>query len=368
MTVASPHTVSTDTRTYGVVDDLAVTRQALLTGRATDAAGGPTPLEAVTVTGVVTAAPTDTRRFGTAAGRGGTFALTGRPASVFPELATTAFDVEVGVSAPGYLTTEVAVHIPAGTGLPVSLGDVALHRPGVRLVGRVTRIVAGNVAPVAGAVVGVVAPAGLIGLTAPMNFPHAPGDLVTAGAIAVAGPPLPLATGARRGDTVLKLLDRSGVVVGARLMIGSGPTLEYVVTDAVHGAANLARPGSVTLRGGLRFDHPAGSAQRVAFTASAANATVSIGSPREATLLRLTPPVPFADGDVVRIQAANPARVEYRVVRLPRDVTDADGRYAVGCVGTALTLDVQVVPPGGPPVACVLRFDRPDNVLDLHLP
>jgi hypothetical protein len=368
--IVSPHIVSTDDRTYRVVDDLTVMRQALLTGWATDASGGPVLSEAVTVTGLVRAAPSDVARFGTATGRGGAFALTGRPAAVFPGLATTAFDVDVAVSAPGYLTTEVPVHIPAGTALPFSLGDVPLCRPAVRLVGRVTRLVGVSAQPVSGVAVVVVSPDGLISLQAPLNFPHAPGDLVTAGTSPPVGAPMPLSNVARRGDTELALLDRSSLIVGAVLVIGSGPTLEHVVVAAIEGAANLARPGTARLRGALRFDHPteSGPVQRVAFAPLPMSQALELQSAREGVLLRLVPPSPFPDGAVVRIGAVDPTRIEYRIVRLPRATTDTDGRFAIGAVGTALTLGVQVIPPALPPVTHVVRFDRPDNVLDLRVP
>nr|WP_046284313.1 hypothetical protein [Mycobacterium sp. UM_NZ2] len=368
--VASIHTVSTDDRTYQVVDDLTVSRQALLTGRAIDAAGGPVLSEPVTVTGLVRSAPSDTNRFGAVTGRGGTFALTGRPATVFPGLTATAFDVDVTVTGPGYLTTDVAVHIPAGSALPVPLGDVALHRPGVRLVGQVTRRVGVNIQPVGAVDVVVISPDGLVSLDVPLNFQHSPGDVVTAGTIAPAGAALTLSGVARQGDSQLALATRTGLVVGATLAIGSGSTLEYVVVEGIEGAANLARPGTVRLCAALFFDHPtdAGPVQRVTFTDLPMAQPLTIESPRDGVLLRLAPPSPFPDGAVVRIDAVDPSRKEYRVLRLPRATTDADGRYAVGPVGTALTLGVQVIPPALPQVNHVLRFDRPEDVLDLRVP
>lgn len=89
---------------------------------------------------------------------GGILGLAGRPAEIFPQLATTAAQVPMAVEAPGYLPLRLAGTLGPIPGFPAVFapldhGPVAAHRVGVALRGRVVQRGTPSATPLPGATV-----------------------------------------------------------------------------------------------------------------------------------------------------------------------------------------------------------------------
>ena len=174
------------------------------------------------------------------AASGGLVGVVGRPAQIFPELATTAVDIRLTINSFGYLPLEVSGTLGPIAGFPVvfaplDFGDAPLHRPGVILAGRVVRNLT-TPTPIAGASVVV---EGIWSTLPPANWtppaleepPHlvalAPGLYASrAMGAAIARRDLALSTQTKTlaapltpGQTRVLISDRIGLSVGSVLAI-----------------------------------------------------------------------------------------------------------------------------------------------------
>jgi hypothetical protein len=360
---------------FGVVPDLSIGLGALVVGRAVDELTGAPPPDRVTVSarldGVEADVPVEAGGLTIATGDGGAFALAGLPERAFPDLGVTPSTIEMTLRCPGFLSTPVTLDLPAGSGaFPVELPDSPLRRPAVLLRGRV---VAADVAaaPVAGASVDVVAPEELIGLGAPLSFPHDAGTGVVPVELAPVGPGLDLLADVAAGATELGLARRDGLAAGAVLELGDGLAREYAVVTAVEGPADPSLPGAVTFRAPLAFPHRGaeGPGHLVVEGAAGAAAALTSAAFAEDQVAFVDDPATLPDGEPVRVDDADAARVEFLVARRARASSDTGGYYRLGPIGRTSTVTVHVTPPAGPPPADVVHIvshGTPENVLNLR--
>jgi hypothetical protein len=366
--------VTTDTRSYRVVRDALLDFRALIVGRAMDELTNRPPLDRArvqaTLRGISPDAPGEGNRFASTTGLGGTFAISGEVDRVFPNLAATGYVVDLVVDAPGYLHTPVAVPVPAGTiAFPLDAGSVLLRRDAVALKGRVATGV--PPAGVAGATVSIVAPAGLVGLQAPLAFPHAAGLTLTPQALGPTGPALELRADIHAGATRVPLASRAGLAVNAILRLGDAGVREYAIVAGLEGPSDLARPGAALLRAPVAFPHRAGDveAQRVVPGAAGPAATLTQGAFAEDRVAFVDDPTLLPDDGTALAAHLDPTRQEWVVVRRPTALTDAAGDYRLRPVGRAATLTVHVAPGGPPPPdhTHIVSYGQPENTLNLRV-
>jgi hypothetical protein len=366
------HSVQTDSGIFVVVDDLAATLQAFITGRAVDELDGGPPEEAVELTaalrGITPGAPGEDRRFALTSGRGGTFAVSGEAERAFPSLGTTSYTVDVTVHAAGYLPAPLAVDVPAGSTLPRPGVTARLHRPAVWLKGRVTDPAGAPL--LVPTQVSITNPAGLVGLQWALDFEHAPATPVTAAAPAPLGPPLPLIEPAFVLDSTLRLAQRLNLGPGTVVQLGTGLWREYAVVDHLEGPANLSRPGTAVLRAPLHAGYSAGSTVQPLTSAPGASAGISLEAVPGDQVLTFSAATALATGDAIEVADPDPARTEWRVAVLPAATADSQGFYRLGPVSrTAAPLLHVAAPPHGPvDVTWLVDYGRLENVRNVRVP
>ena len=168
--------LTTNQRTYTLVDDLTDIFQVVMTGRVLSAEWN-TPLSAFQID--VDRPDIFVNLFPT-----GYFALAGKIAQLFPELDTQAYVLQITLNAPGHESASAAVAIPIGSTFPLAEQLFSLNYSPVRIQGRVTLV--SSAAPVINASV-TVAEANLATLRAPTRFAHSNGTQVNSGALNASG-------------------------------------------------------------------------------------------------------------------------------------------------------------------------------------
>jgi hypothetical protein len=283
MTIA-PVTITTEEMEYRAIPDESVRRIAFVTGAVVDEA-----------TGVgVSEARLRVDRNGAAARvtAGGFFAVSGATESLFPDLATTAYSLDLHFAALHYKAKALTIPIPAATSFPIPAGVVRLRPEPVRIEGRVTR--ESNRLQIAGANVEVTAPANVLLLRAPSYMNHALVN-VTPVTMLAAGPLRSLSSGAAAGSRVLTLNNVAGLGNGSILRIGNPPASEYAVLDGADAPTSTA-----TLRHALWHSYPqfanaqavtampAGPAVAVARNTDAGEALLVLAAPLVAAIVEIT--------------------------------------------------------------------------------
>jgi hypothetical protein len=371
-------------QTYLVVDDLTITYQALVVGQAVDELTGRPPIGPVRVRTTLrlagSADPLDDGRLLPVAGDGGSFALAGVAAEAFPSLASTGYQVDLAVTADGYLTSADVVDVPAGTTqFPRPPRRVELRRPAVRLAGRVMKRTGTPSKPVA-ATVQVTAPAGLVGLGRPLAFTHRAVTPTTPAApvlpvnLQPVGADLDLLEDAAAGATRLRLGARTGLgTAGTVVQLGTGSEAEYAVADALEPPAGPGRPGPVRLRAPLRRRHRLGTpVRRATVTPLGAGTTLARDAFPEDEVAFLQNTAVFTAPATVQVGTG--AQAEYLLL-VPARSTATAGHYRLGPVGRATTLTVSATgpDPDNPAIPLsgtaqhVVDYGRPDGRLDLRI-
>jgi hypothetical protein len=361
--------------TATVADEARLGFLALITGRvvddlATAAADLPRPGPAHVIArlrGVDPTGPGESRRFSITTATGGLFAVAAAHDWALSQLTAAARVIDLTIGAPGFLAVTRSVTIPAGaTAFPFSVGDVRLRRPAVRIRGRLMSAGAGS-APLPGRTVAVTAPAGLTGFHTPTAWAHPNGTTVTPLTVTLAGPDLALRRDVWPGDTVLALGTRTGLAAGSLIHLGTAADDDLAAVTSLTGPAALDDPGTAVLATPAARIHHAGTpTQRATVAASGPAATTTADTDAAALIAIVDHPERLPDGQACRFDDADPTRVEYRRAQAPSATTDAGGYFSTGPIGAARTATITVTP-SAPPVAVthVLRFDQPDNVVNL---
>jgi hypothetical protein len=299
------------------------------------------------------AVTTDSRTLFPRATRGGIVGLVGQPLRALPELAVTFADLDLRISAPGYLPLDLATTIGPILGFPdtfapVDFGDVGLHRVAAELAGRTLRRASLTPTVVAGALVRIdgywptfpppnVIPAAAMVAPNLVNVRpgfYAPREIATGTLRQRAVAPMPgvdkeLLLPAGRGDRRLRLSDRQSLAAGSLIVLDDADPgrREHILIDQVDTTSSVDQPAWVTLAYPIAYTHLAHAVCRVA----------AVGAAGPVNLLS-RPAIPgdetafasafagVATGDVVEIDDAGGAP-EYHEAALYRTNSDADGYF-----------------------------------------
>jgi hypothetical protein len=355
---------------YLVAEDLQTVYQALISGRVIDETSGLPipPVYTITATrhGIGRAMPEIAIRVMD----GGFYCLSGYLEHVFPPVPPVVYQVDIAVTAPSYRSASVTVVIPLGATFPIPVPDVLLRPLPVRLQGRVTRASDGS--PLAGALVTLVDdphPAGpltghIIALRYPLGSAHSgPGG--PAAAVMPMGPQgglRNLTANASAGTIVVQLNDRTGLIPGDVLYLGSmvrgdGPFAELAVPSppvvAVPGAVELTSPLPHDVANGTTVQGftPAGPMTPLAIAAAAGDGLIL-------TQALITP---------IAVAVIDPggAATEYRLVGA---VADSAGYYRLDGIGRVATVFVSasIGALAAGPIPWTLVYGQPVNVIDLQ--
>jgi hypothetical protein len=363
--------------TATVADEARLAWLALITGRVVDdlatAALGlpnPGPVEVVArLRGVDPTAPGESGRFTITTKPGGLFAVSAARDRALADLSTATRIIDLTIGAPGFLSVTRSVTIPAGsTAFPFTVPDVRLRRPAVRIRGRLMSVGPGSI-PLPGRTVAVTAPVGLAGFRTATAWAHPSSTTITPVAVTLVGPDLGLRDDVWPGDTVVALDRRTGLSAGSIVHLGTGiDDDELVIVSSLGAPATLDDPGSAVLATPAARVHHAGTPTQQATVAPSGPAAVTTTDIDAAALIAIVDhPERLPDGQACQVDDADPTRVELRTAHAPSAITDAGGYYSTGPVGAARTARVQVTP-STPQVTVTytLRFDQPDNVLNLN--
>ena len=333
--------------TYTVVNDVQITYQAVITGSLTDEASG-TPL---LVEALITP---DLPGLGVNLTDGALFAVTAYVKRVFPQLATTAYTVHLGIAASGYRPTSVTVPIPAGSTLPIALPAISMRPLPVRLQGRVVK--ASDRSAIAGATISSAANAVLLARS-PLYFDHASGVAVNAVTFTPTGPARSLATTVTGGSSSLALNNTAGLLASQILRIGSGPLTEMAVIQSLG-----PNPAQVNLLTPVNSSYPAAApVQQVNAAGPIGSAALARSSNTGDGLMILAAPL-VATG----IQIADGAQTEYHLLNA---ISDGSGYYHANGMAGVVWLNLQAAAGGftNADATWLLDYNNPVNVVDFRL-
>lgn len=315
----SSYEVVANQRIYHVVDDLTMRFGLLVAGRVRSASTG-TALRQFDV-------QVDNDELGAVFVKimlDGFFALAGNSARLFPDLANTAYQLDLTISAPHYRPLTTSVNIPANSTFPLPELALTLDLQTLRIAGRVTR--ADNGAAVGNGRV-TVQETNVATLRTPLHFDHAAGTVVQPVTLAPNGAGRTLAAEARQSAGELVLDSAAGLGAGVILRLGPPHEFEYVTVD-VPGSS----PNSLVLRGITRRGFPVGSVVQPV--------TATPGAPPRALTedLRAGDGLLLLDGaiagDALQVEDADPARIEFHALDAR---TDAQGYYRLDGFGRIRT-------------------------------
>jgi hypothetical protein len=285
--------------------------------------------------------------------RGGLIGLVGQPFRVFPTLDVDVVDLDMRLTAPGYLPLELAGSLGPIPGfpdvfVPLDLGDVPLHRIPVELAGRTLRNNSLNPTIVAGASLSILGywptfppanvnppavmlPPNLVNLSPGFYAPResATGTLRARGFAPIAGEDKDLILPAGRGDQRLRLSNRTTLAPGSALIIDdlNAPIRERILVDQVDMNSDPDQPAWITLAHPLARTHLEGALVRVAnlLPAGAVNSLVRAAIPGDETAFT-DGLAGIAAGTIVEVEDAAGVP-EYHEAALYESTSDADGYF-----------------------------------------
>jgi hypothetical protein len=222
-------------------------------------------------------------------GTGGTLSVSGRVEHLFPDLATTAYALDLTIEADGYRPVKRALAIPIAAAFPIDLGAIPLRPYPVRIEGRVTR--ESNRAPVANALIRAVTPKVVL-LRVPAYADHPAGAAVTVQTL-TPGAALTLDAAAPAGTLTFVLNNVAGIAASDVLQFGDA---EYGIVDTVDAPAK-----SVTLKHALQRSYAKNAAVKPVAAAAGAATTLARDVNAGDGILQLTAAV---TGDAVSIGGA----------------------------------------------------------------
>jgi hypothetical protein len=295
--------IVTDAGTFHVALDLRIDRVAVFTARVVDEVSNTEPRTTVE-------AFTNREMAIARAGEGGMLSVSGRIEHLFPDLATTAYSLDLTIEADGYRTVKRTLAIPIASPFPIDLGTIPLRPYPVRMEGRVTR--ESNRAPITTATIKVITPKLLL-LRVPAYADHPAGAAVTEQTL-TPGAARTLDADAPAGTLTLVLDNVAGLAGNDVLLFGDA---EYGIIDTVDTPAK-----SVTLKHALRRSYAKNATVKPVAVAAGAATTLARDVNAGDGILQLTAPLA---GDAVSIGGT-----EFHDLGV---LSDAGGFYAANGVG-----------------------------------
>ena len=298
-------TVVTDAGTFMTAPEPPIIRTAVFIARVVDEVSGAEPRTAIDVR-------TNREVAFARAGTGGMISVSGRVEHLFPDLATTNYQLDLTITARGYRTHTRTETILAGSLFPIDLGTIALRPFPVRVEGRVTK--EADRTPISGAEIGVITPKVLL-LSEPAYYDHPIGTAVTVQTLTT-GVAHTLVSDAPAGTLTFALSGVGTLGPGDLLLFGGR---EYGVIASVD-----ATPKTVTLEHALRRSYADGDTVHEVNIAGGAATTTSRDVNAGDGILLLNASL---TGTGVSIGGAP---IEYHALGV---VSDAEGFYAANGVG-----------------------------------
>lgn len=290
-------------------------------------------------------------------GPDGLFGLVGVPSAAFTQRSTKTYTLDFQMAAEGFAPVDQTVSVTPATVLPITLGDLSLHRDPIRLTGQAMLLVdppgAGGLPPglfplaatslAIDAVAATVADAKptaqeLVALDAPISRFLAAGSACAKVAVS-SGPLIRLRQPAWSDATVLALEDLSGLAVGTLVQIASGGDIIRLSSiDTDRRTVTLAEP----LRSRCGQDTPVRKVTTAG--AGAADAIATSAAPGDVTLF-LSAPSALAGGDVVQLGAG--PTVMFRRIERYRATSGPEGFFTFPPIHRVDRVALSVTHPSG---------------------
>jgi hypothetical protein len=315
--------------------------------------------------------------------------ISGVPEIAFPALRVQAYDLDLNLGAPRYLSIERNMTLgpqPAFPDVftPIDLGVLRLHRVATVLRGRVTQAVGVDKAPVAGATVtvngiwrtappaNVVVPPdapNIVSLQPGAYFerPAAAGQIRSRGLAPVAGDSRTLLQDLPVDSVAAQVSNRQGIAAGTVLEIEpTDPSrAEFLTVNSVITTSPADQPATVTLDYGPRLDHRIGAElRRVTPQAPGIdNALIADTVPGDACVLAAAL-VGMVAGTTVEIHGGG-SPAEFHRVFLFAATADADGFYRLPPLNRVAQVRIRV-DDGATPFDAVVTPDYGlyDNIVE----
>lgn len=297
---------------------------------------------------------------------GGLAGLAGCPALLFHPPALPATELDLSVTAPGYLPLQLRAGLGAQPGYPnafapIDFGAVALHRLPARIGGRVASRSAGSLVGAEVTVIGVwpvlarPVPAAIAPLAMPcfagLYADRTLGATVRRRNFTPAVQVKQLLRPAAAGTRELRLSDRVGLSVGNVLAVAFGDEerTEYVAIAALEATSTADQAATVTLEHPLRRPQLAGTqaARAVSGPAGAANALARPARAGDATVWTSALAGIGAATTAIEI-AGGGAATEYQPSRTYAAVTGSSGEFVLPPIHRLASLRLRVTHPGQP--------------------
>lgn len=322
---------------------------------------------------------------------GGVLGLAGRPAEIFPDLGSAAAPVPMAIAAPGYLPQRLdgmlgpIAGFPAVFG-PLDHGEVAAHRCGVALRGRVVQRGSPASTALAGASVAidgvwptlppayvnpaaVMQPARMTALFPGLYRDRPSATLARCNVLENLAEAKTLMAPAPAGSTRLRLSNRRTLAAGMPLQLdGAGELRELMAIAAVDTSLSDDQAAWVTLAWPLAHLHrPGTSAVPASIPATFDPRTLARPGAAGDTIAFLSAAAPWADLAVVRVDDGVNAP-EYHTHQRYATVSDGDGYFVLPALARLALFRLRVTHPG-PPAPLLLTIE-PDYGLaqqNLHV-
>jgi hypothetical protein len=280
---------------------------------------------------------------------------------IFPDLATTGYDLTITVQAPRHLALVQTIPVPAGSLFPIAPLEINLDYEPVRLQGHIVK--ASDNSLVEAAQISLQIP-NTLALRTPLHFDHPAGTMIRACAFTTVGAARTLTQTVVSLSDRLLLSDAAGLNADDILRLGHPHQWEYVVIDGPG-----AQPSEVCVRGGLRRTYPADTpVQPVSSSLSAGTLTLMAPVKAGASLLPISSPLA---ADHISIQDADPARVEFHTLGVLSSSQPEDpGSYRLDGIQGVSSLKVHAQDPGGTHTADAevqINPAKPVHILNLRL-
>lgn len=320
--------------------------------------------------------------------------LVGIPMRSFPKLATQSYDVELVISANGYVSRKLKVTVDQDLGFPGRFvppdhsvppkGPVELHREPTVISGRTVRFIGGTSTPLGGTAINLTeiqrtptsaaAPPNLVALVPPVYEERAAvTQFVRRRDVVVVGTNKTLLDDVLAGENPIRLSDRLGLAVGDLIQIDAGdPEItEVIAISNIDTAVPPDQPATITL------DYEVSRFHRRGAPVSQLNALPG-GPQQQITALAASGDTcVFLDGlaglgGANEVEIIGPPRSEYHRVMSFNVVSDGDGYFRLPPLSRVAQFKIHAERLVGPQLfASTIPF-RPDyqqreNRLDLVL-
>ncbi len=292
--------------------------------------------------------------------------LIGIPGQVFPNLTAQSYEVDLTITAEGYIPYRERVTIAQNVDFPEAFVPteiaVLMHRRPIVMAGRTVRRVGNTMVPVPGARVRITGvwrnppPADLdppaeapnvVSLHPPLAFARATGigSLRRRNITPVVGEDKRLLVAVAPGETQLRLSDRVNLASGDVIEIeGANPgRMEYLTIDTVSGASTADQPADITLNYPLAYSHHDDVVVRKVIPQAPGTGNLfRQNAIKDDTCVFLATMNDLSGTSVAEVSGGG-SPTEYHVLHLFTVASDADGYYRLPPLSRVARLEIEAV-------------------------